>query len=92
MKRLFASFAVCALLAGCSGVPLRSIPKLLQLNSQLLEANPAEVIVALQVDARLVRHRGPYPCSSSSSRPATRPHLPPWTKSFRCKWPWQTQP
>ena len=58
MKRLFASFAVCALLAGCSGVPLRSIPKLLQLNSQLLEANPAEVIVALQVEARLVAPPG----------------------------------
>jgi hypothetical protein len=61
MKRLFASFAVCVLLAGCSGVPLRSIPKLLQLNSQLLEANPAEVMVALQVDARLVPPPGAVP-------------------------------
>jgi hypothetical protein len=54
MKRLFGSFLACVLLAACSGVPVRSIPKLLQLNSQLLEANPAEFMVALQVDARMV--------------------------------------
>ena len=61
MKRLFASFSICLLLAACSGVPLRSIPKLLQLNSQLLEANPAEFMVALQVDARLVPPPGAVP-------------------------------
>jgi hypothetical protein len=61
MKRLFASLIICLLLAACSGVPLRSIPKLLQLNSQLLEANPAEFMVALQVDARLVPPPGVVP-------------------------------
>lgn len=54
MKRFLSMLFLCAALAGCSGVPLRSLPRLMQLPNQLLEANPAEFMVALQVDARLV--------------------------------------
>jgi hypothetical protein len=54
MKRFFYTLFLCATLAACSGVPLRSMPRLMQLPSQLLEANPGEFMVALQVDARLV--------------------------------------
>lgn len=54
MKRLLLILFLCAALAACSGVPLRSMPRLMQLPSQLLEANPGEFMVALQVDARLV--------------------------------------
>lgn len=56
MPRIFSALLVlliATVLSACSGVPLRSIPKLLQLSNQLLEANPAEFTVALQVDARL---------------------------------------
>ena len=56
MKRTIAFVSVLLtlfLLSACGGVPLRSVPRLLQLQSQLLEANPAEFMVALQVDARL---------------------------------------
>jgi hypothetical protein len=49
------------LLCACGGVPLRSVPRLLQLQSQLLDANPAEFMVALQVDARLVPPPGAAP-------------------------------
>lgn len=48
-------------LSGCGGVPLRSVPRLLQLQNQLLEANPAEFKVALQVDARLPPPPGAAP-------------------------------
>jgi len=48
-------------LSGCGGVPLRSVPRLLQLQNQLLEANPAEIKVALQVDARLLPPPGAVP-------------------------------
>jgi hypothetical protein len=48
-------------LAACTGVPLRSIPKLMQLNQQLMDANPAEFMVALQVDARMVPPIGAVP-------------------------------
>jgi hypothetical protein len=64
MKR-FLSLAILCLtlfaLAGCGGVPLRSVPRLLQLQSQLLEANSAEFMVALQVDARLTPPAGAVP-------------------------------
>jgi hypothetical protein len=54
MKRLIACLALIALLAACGGVPLRSLPRLLQMSGDVLDASPAEVMVALQVDARLV--------------------------------------
>jgi hypothetical protein len=53
MKRLIACLALASLLGACSGVPLRSLPRLMQMSGALLEASPAEVMVALQVDARL---------------------------------------
>ena len=49
---LFASVA-CVVLASCSGIPISSIPRLLQLSSQLLDINPAELRVAIQLDARI---------------------------------------
>ena len=54
MKRLLPCLILCATLVACSGVPLRSLPRLMQMPGTLLEASPAEVMVALQVDARMV--------------------------------------
>jgi hypothetical protein len=53
MKRLFICLALCALLAACSGIPLRSVPRLVKLPNELLTADPAEVMLAVQVDARM---------------------------------------
>lgn len=50
-----------AVLAGCGGVPLRSVPRLMQLPAQLENANPTEFMVALQVDARLSPPPGAVP-------------------------------
>jgi hypothetical protein len=64
MKRFFGLAAVLlalSFLSACGGVPLRSVPRLMQLQSQLLEANPAEFMVALQVDARMVPPPGAAP-------------------------------
>jgi hypothetical protein len=64
MKRFFGLAAVLlalSFLTACGGVPLRSVPRLMQLQSQLLEANPAEFMVALQMDARLVPPPGAVP-------------------------------
>ena len=64
MKRTIAFATVLLtlfLLSACGGVPLRSVPRLLQLQGQLLEANPAEFMVALQVDARLTPPPGAVP-------------------------------
>ena len=54
-------FVCCSLLVACSGVPLRSLPRLMRLSGELLDANPAEFMVALQVDARMVLPAGSAP-------------------------------
>lgn len=61
MKRLLSGLALCLALAACTGVPLRSLPRLMQLPKELLDANPAELMVALQVDARLTPPAGAVP-------------------------------
>lgn len=47
MKRFFISLIFMAMLAACGGVPLRSIPRLMSLQTELLTANPAEFILAV---------------------------------------------
>jgi hypothetical protein len=53
--------SAAAALAACGGIPLTSLPKLVQLSGQLLEADPAQFMVALQVDARVVPPPGAVP-------------------------------
>jgi hypothetical protein len=53
--------ATGATLAACGGIPLRSLPRLAQLSGQMLDANPAHFMVALQVDARLTPPAGAVP-------------------------------
>jgi hypothetical protein len=53
--------SAAASLAACGGIPLTSLPKLAQLSGQLLEADPAQFMVALQVDARVVPPPGAVP-------------------------------
>ena len=71
MKRFVLYAGFCILMAACGGVPLRSLPKLMQLSQQLLEANPAEFRVALQVDARLVPPAGAVPLLMVKVEPRT---------------------
>lgn len=54
MERLILCLVLCATLVACSGVPLRSLPRLMQMSGTLLDASPVDVMLALQVDARLV--------------------------------------
>lgn len=64
IKRVLAGLTVIVaglMIIACTGVPLRSVPKLMQLNQQLMDANPAEFMVALQVDARMVPPMGAVP-------------------------------
>ena len=61
MKRFFTCLVLSAALVGCGGIPLRSLPRLVQLSGQLLEADPAQFVVALQVDARVVPPPGAVP-------------------------------
>lgn len=48
-----ALMVLCLGLVSCMGIPLRSIPKLYSLQSQLLDSNPAEFMLAVQIDAKM---------------------------------------
>lgn len=54
---LFTSFLLSLALAACSGIPLRSLPRLIGMSGDILTTHPGDIMVALQVDARL----GPPP-------------------------------
>lgn len=55
------ALAAAGVLAACSGVPLASVPRLMQLPHQLADADPADLRVALQLDQRLVPAPGAAP-------------------------------
>jgi hypothetical protein len=55
------SVLAAALSGACSGVPLTSMPRLLRLSSQLLDAKPAEFMVAIQLDSRMAPTPGGVP-------------------------------
>ena len=63
--RFFASFialaVTCVVVGGCSGIPMSSIPRLLNLNAQLLDAKPADFSIAIQLDARMTPPPGAVP-------------------------------
>lgn len=61
---------VGALITACSGIPLRSLPRLMKLQEQLLKANPAEFMLAVQVDARMTPPAGAAPVLEIAIRPA----------------------
>ena len=60
-----------ALLAGCSGVPITSVPRLLRLNAELLDIKPAEFMVAIQMDARMTPPGGTAPLLDVDITPNT---------------------
>jgi hypothetical protein len=69
-KRRLLLLAGCVLLlSGCSGIPLTSVPRLLQLSGQMLEADPGQIMVALQVDARLAPPPGAVPLMHIQLKP-----------------------
>jgi hypothetical protein len=69
MKRYIACFVLAATLAGCGGIPLRSMPQLMALPGRLLDANPAEFMLAIQADARMTPPPGAVPVLHLAIRP-----------------------
>lgn len=70
MNIRFATLALVGMLVACGGIPLRSLPRLIQLQSGLLEANPAEFMLAIQVDKRMLPPPGAVPLLQLAIRPA----------------------
>lgn len=68
-RRFLLLLCLCCLVA-CSGIPLRSLPRLVKLQSELLEANPAEFMVAIQADARMAPPPDASPILQIAIRPA----------------------
>lgn len=63
-------FCLAVLLTSCSGIPIRSIPRLAMLQSEILQANPADLMLAIQVDARMVPPIGASPFLLLTIKPA----------------------
>jgi hypothetical protein len=58
-------------LAACMGMPLTSLPRLVQLQRRVLELDPADWLLAIQVDARLAPPATAVPMLQIELRPAT---------------------
>jgi hypothetical protein len=93
MKKLNTSFfthftallVACLLLsslAGCGGIPIRSIPRLFKLQDQLLTLNPAEFMLAIQADTRMLPPTGGVPTLNMSIQPATAGNFEPVDKKI----------
>lgn len=52
--RILHVLCACLFLASCSGIPLRSLPKLVQLQESIVQDSPADFALAIQVDKRMV--------------------------------------
>jgi hypothetical protein len=59
--RVAATALLAGLLAACAGIPLTSLPQLMRLQGTVLDTPPDEVMLANQVDARLVPRAGAVP-------------------------------
>lgn len=69
MKSRFAALLLIGLLVACTGIPLRSLPRLMKLQSELMNANPAEFMFAVQVDARMTPPAGAVPMLQLAVKP-----------------------
>lgn len=61
MTRRLLFVLAALLLAACSGIPLLSLPRLMSLQSQVLDMDPVDFMLAVQVDARLAPPEGAVP-------------------------------
>ena len=72
MKKLIISLltvSLLVLLPGCMGIPLRSLPRLVKLPEQLLTLNPAEFMLAIQTDTRMLPPAGASPTLDITIQP-----------------------
>ena len=60
-RRLILAIFASATLAACSGIPLTSLSRLVSLPDELLHLDPAELVLAIQTDRRVVPPAGAVP-------------------------------
>lgn len=69
-RRNLILFCLCLVLGACTGIPIRSLPRLVKLQSGILQTDPAELMVAIQVDVRMVPPEGASPLLLLTIKPA----------------------
>lgn len=70
MRCVITGLVLATLLTACSGIPLSSMPRLMRLQQDLLDANPAEFMLAIQADARMTPRSDATPFLHLSIQPA----------------------
>jgi hypothetical protein len=74
--------ALACFVVSCGGIPLRSLPRLAKLPEQLLDADPSEFMLAVQVDARMTPPAGAVPTLQIAIKPATAGTFDPVDKNL----------
>lgn len=80
-KKLIALIAIC-FFAGCSGIPLTSLPNLFRFQNSLLDLNPAEFMMAVQVDSKMVPPPDAVPMLQLSIQPSESGAFEPVNKEL----------
>ena len=86
MKTILACL-LAVLLAGCAGIPLSAMPRLMSLQNQLLDLDPAQFMVAIQTDSRM-----PTPSAVPVFELAIRPREPGMFEPVDKKLPMRAAP
>lgn len=82
-RRILSLLGACLALAACTGIPLRSLPQLATLQNSIVQDNPADFALAIQIDNRMVVTSQAAPAlllkltpTAGSSIPAANLRLP----------------
>ena len=74
------------LLSACSGIPISSVPKLLSLQSQLIELDPGQFMVAIAVDARMSPPADAVPVMHLAIKPQEEGAFTPVERKLPMQW------
>lgn len=85
MKRVLPILCSLLFLAACSGVPLTSWPRLMSLSNDLMEADPAEFALAVEVDKRVSPSGDAVPFFHLAIQPAQEGAFDPIIKDLPMK-------
>jgi hypothetical protein len=79
-KTLLLAACVSLLISACGGIPIRSIPRLMNLQTELLTLNPAEFKLAVQTEIKLVPPANSVPQLELSIKPQKVGGFEPYSK------------
>ena len=92
LHQTWAAVAATLLVTACSGVPLASLPRLAAMQSELLDANPAEIMLAVQEDERMVPPPDAVPTLNIELRAREPGAFEPWQRKLPMRMSTQASP